>query len=137
MESLLKWDNWLAIVFAISLGYLSTRLLTKIIALCQGRLPALILQGRSGALYSSLHGKHVVITGGSSGIGYSLAEHALTEGASVTLIARNVDKLQQAKASLIHEINCLPGAVHVKVSWCAASSNLFRDQIMSVEIEIY
>lgn len=103
----MKWDNWLALIFAFTLGYLTHRLLTKLSELWQGR---------RAALYSTLHGKHVVITGGSSGIGYSLAQQALAEGASVTLLARNVDKLQQAQASLLNDIHCLPGAVHVKVS---------------------
>jgi short-subunit dehydrogenase len=67
-------------------------------------------------LYSTLEGKHVVVTGGSSGIDYAIAEHALKEGASVTLIAQNPDKLQQVKASLIQELNCSPGAVHIKVN---------------------
>ena len=40
--------------------------------------------------------KLVYITGGSSGIGLALACEAVAQGASVLLIARNVDKLQQA-----------------------------------------
>jgi len=81
-------------------------------------------------LYSSLQGKHVVISGGSSGIGYSLAEHALTEGACVTLIARNKDKLQHAKSSLINDLLCLPGAVHVQVLVRSAPSiKLTRDKL--------
>jgi 3-dehydrosphinganine reductase len=36
-----------------------------------------------------LRGKHVVITGGSQGIGKSLAIEAVKEGANVTIIARN------------------------------------------------
>lgn len=47
-----------------------------------------------------LNGKHIVITGGSSGIGYSLAKQFLLEGCKVTLIARNIDRLQQAKTEL-------------------------------------
>lgn len=109
----MKWDNMLEVTFAITLGYLGIRLLPRIIAFSQETLSA-ILQKR--ALYATLEGKHVVVTGGSSGIGYSIAKHALKEGASVTIVARNEDKLLKAKASLIQEANCIPSAVHVKVN---------------------
>lgn len=35
------------------------------------------------------HGKHVVVTGGSSGIGYDLCIEAFKQGAHVSIIARN------------------------------------------------
>ena len=37
-----------------------------------------------------LHGKHCVITGGSSGIGYELAIESFKQGANVSIIARNL-----------------------------------------------
>jgi len=43
-----------------------------------------------------LKGKHIVITGGSSGIGKSLGMLAVENGANVTLIARDESKLQKA-----------------------------------------
>ncbi|XP_072169158.1 3-ketodihydrosphingosine reductase-like isoform X1 [Diadema setosum] len=43
---------------------------------------------------------HVVITGGSSGIGKAVAVEVLRQGASVTLLARNQEKLKQAKQDL-------------------------------------
>lgn len=46
--------------------------------------------------------KVVVITGGSSGIGYATADQLLKKGALVCLLARNAEKLDQAKKSL-HE----------------------------------
>ncbi len=45
-----------------------------------------------------------MITGGSSGIGYSIAKQALEEGAYVTLVARNGGRLQAAKESLQREV---------------------------------
>jgi 3-dehydrosphinganine reductase len=45
----------------------------------------------------SLRGRHVLITGGSSGIGKSLAFESVKRGASVTLVARNEEKLKAAK----------------------------------------
>ncbi len=46
-------------------------------------------------------GKHVVITGGSSGLGLALAKELATRGAIVTLIARNKEKLEAAKTEII------------------------------------
>ncbi|CAB4283583.1 unnamed protein product [Prunus armeniaca] len=41
--------------------------------------------------------RHVFITGGSSGIGLALAHHAASEGARVSILARSIDKLKEAK----------------------------------------
>ncbi|KAK9506561.1 hypothetical protein O3M35_008468 [Rhynocoris fuscipes] len=48
----------------------------------------------------SLKNKHVVITGGSSGIGKSLAMEAALRGANVTVIARNEQRLINAKTAV-------------------------------------
>ncbi|MGQ7246030.1 SDR family NAD(P)-dependent oxidoreductase [Halomonas sp. V046] len=45
--------------------------------------------------------KHVVITGGSSGLGLSLAERLVDDGAIVTLVARDTTRLEAAKARLL------------------------------------
>ncbi|XP_041455506.1 3-ketodihydrosphingosine reductase-like [Lytechinus variegatus] len=47
-----------------------------------------------------LNKAHVVITGGSSGIGKAVAMEVLRQGASVTLLARNQERLKQAKLDL-------------------------------------
>lgn len=44
--------------------------------------------------------KNVIITGGSSGIGFAAAQHFCNKGYRVLVIARNPEKLQQAVASL-------------------------------------
>ncbi|KAJ9559045.1 hypothetical protein OSB04_013659 [Centaurea solstitialis] len=44
--------------------------------------------------------RHVFITGGSSGIGLALARQAAAEGARVTILARSIQKLEEAKASV-------------------------------------
>ncbi|BBH05759.1 3-dehydrosphinganine reductase TSC10B [Prunus dulcis] len=41
--------------------------------------------------------RHVFITGGSSGIGLALAHQAASEGARVSILARSIDKLEEAK----------------------------------------
>lgn len=45
-------------------------------------------------------GKSVIITGGSSGIGFAAAERMLKAGAEVTLVARRVPVLEEAKGKL-------------------------------------
>ncbi|XP_073134864.1 3-dehydrosphinganine reductase TSC10A [Henckelia pumila] len=44
--------------------------------------------------------RHVFITGGSSGIGLALAHQCAQDGAEVTLLARSVSKLEEAKQSI-------------------------------------
>lgn len=59
-------------------------------------------------------GSHVFITGGSEGLGYSLAEQFLKEKANVTIISRSESKLAKAKESLSNQINInkYPGRIH-------------------------
>lgn len=49
------------------------------------------------AMRGSLRGKHVVITGGSQGLGKALAEMCVREGALVTIVSRSRAKLEAAK----------------------------------------
>ena len=49
---------------------------------------------------TSLAGAHVVVTGGSEGIGLETARLLLTRGARVSIISRSADKLATAQASL-------------------------------------
>lgn len=44
--------------------------------------------------------KHIVIAGGNSGIGFAVAQQALTQGASVTLVGRSETKLLKAAQRL-------------------------------------
>lgn len=46
------------------------------------------------------HQRHVIITGGSSGIGKATARLAALRGAHLSIVARDVAKLEQAKAEL-------------------------------------
>ncbi|CAH0561983.1 unnamed protein product [Brassicogethes aeneus] len=48
----------------------------------------------------SIEGKHVVVTGGSSGIGKAVAVMAAKEGANVTILARNLEKLTEAEEEI-------------------------------------
>nr|XP_031836713.1 3-ketodihydrosphingosine reductase [Nomia melanderi]XP_031836714.1 3-ketodihydrosphingosine reductase [Nomia melanderi]XP_031836715.1 3-ketodihydrosphingosine reductase [Nomia melanderi] len=50
----------------------------------------------------NVNNKHVVVTGGSSGIGKCVAIIAARHGAHVTIIARDIQKLEAAKNEIIH-----------------------------------
>ena len=50
-----------------------------------------------------LNNKIAVVTGGSKGIGYAVAEEFLKEGAIVFICARNKDELASASASLVEK----------------------------------
>ncbi|CAM6026085.1 unnamed protein product [Sphagnum balticum] len=62
----------------------------------------------------SLSGKHVLITGASTGIGLSLCKKSLQEGAFVTLVARKSDKLEEAARFLVKEVQCSPDRILTK-----------------------
>ena len=61
----------------------------------------------------NLNDKHILITGGSKGIGLACALAFLQEGARVTLVARQADTLAAASAKLLQAV---PGASVYTVS---------------------
>jgi|GEM_PF-849924 short-subunit dehydrogenase len=65
---------------------------------------------------SNLAGKLVVITGGSSGIGFCIAEQLARLGADILLVARNQQKLDQSVECLIRKYNGRFEGISVDVS---------------------
>ncbi|WEX88179.1 SDR family oxidoreductase [Sinorhizobium garamanticum] len=59
---------------------------------------------------------HVIITGGSSGIGLALASVYASRGARLSLIARSRDLLDQAKEMLVSEHGAMAGDIHVEAA---------------------
>ncbi|GLJ08861.1 hypothetical protein SUGI_0097260 [Cryptomeria japonica] len=64
----------------------------------------------------TLHNKHVLITGGSSGIGLEIAKEAIAQGSYVTLIARNISKLKEAAHQILQELQCDKNRINIKVA---------------------
>ena len=64
--------------------------------------------------------KHVVITGGSTGIGRATAARIIAAGGQVTLIARNRDKLQAACKDLGERASCIAADAGDKTSIISA-----------------
>eukprot|EP00934_Nitzschia_sp_Nitz4_P001446 Nitzschia sp. Nitz4//scaffold291_size36643//6474//7604//NITZ4_007760-RA/size36643-snap-gene-0.28-mRNA-1//-1//CDS//3329546118//1446//frame0 len=61
----------------------------------------LLFQTDSSSESDKVVADHVIITGGSSGIGLSIAKECVKRGvAKITLVARNMEKLQEAKKEL-------------------------------------
>ncbi|XP_068663446.1 3-dehydrosphinganine reductase TSC10A-like [Aristolochia californica] len=63
-------------------------------------LVALSFLARPRSVKIPIKGRHVFITGGSSGIGLALACRAASEGARVSILARNIEKLEEARNSI-------------------------------------
>jgi len=64
---------------------------------------------RAGSLAAAVAGRHVLITGASSGIGQAAAVSLAAAGAIPILVARNVERLEQTRS----EIEAAGGTAHV------------------------
>lgn len=63
-------------------------------------LPFLYFLVRPRPVKIPINNRHVFITGGSSGIGLALARRAASEGARVSIMARSLKKLEEAKTAI-------------------------------------
>lgn len=84
----------------------------------------------------SIRDRHVVITGGSSGIGFWAAIHCIKLGAHVTIVARNVEKLEIALEKIkTHRINDTQKIQYRSID-LAKSYNSVKDSLSALEEEI-
>uniref|UniRef100_A0A0D6QYP9 3-dehydrosphinganine reductase n=1 Tax=Araucaria cunninghamii TaxID=56994 RepID=A0A0D6QYP9_ARACU len=70
----------------------------------------------SSPVMKSLEKKHVVITGGSSGIGLAMAKEVLLQGGFVTLISRSAANLEGAAEKLVKDLSCNPDKIFSKAA---------------------
>lgn len=78
----------------------NTVILSLLILLPFSLLFILYLIVRPRSLTIPIKNRHVFITGGSSGIGLSLAHRFASEGARVSILARDLRKLEEAKEAI-------------------------------------
>ncbi len=78
-------------------------------------------------------GKIAIITGGSSGIGKALAQRLVRQGANVAIVARNSEKLTQAKAEITTQ--CLHANQQVCIYSADVSDRTQAEQAMQQAIE--
>ena len=74
-----------------------------------------------------LHQLHVLITGGSKGIGLACAHAFLAEGAHVTLVARNPETLEEARTQL------LQAHPHAQIGTCSADLTVPTQALAALE----
>lgn len=87
-------------------------------------------------VYKNLRFKHVVITGGSSGIGKAVAEEAAKLGAHVTIIGRDLTKLESA----VNDISKCKSNNEQKIQYAAlditSDYSSIEKCLLSLEVDI-
>ncbi len=73
-------------------------------------------------MVDTLAGQHVLITGGGSGIGFASAVAFVADGATVSIVGRNAEKLERAAAEL-----AVPDRVHTFTGDVSDESQLAVD----------
>ena len=61
-----------------------------------------------------LNGKRILITGGSKGIGKAIAASFISEGAEVTIVARNKADLEMTKKDFNDQISIIPADITIE-----------------------
>lgn len=64
---------------------------------------------------ANLRGKHIFLTGASSGIGLAVVKQTLREGAYLTLVARSAETMDKVAKSLLKELDLPADRLLVKV----------------------
>ena len=82
---------------------------------------------------NSLKGKHVLVTGGSKGIGKEVAKEFVKRGANVTIMARNSNQLSKASQEISkliqHESNSSSGSP-------SSSSGFKRQKVLDISVDV-
>lgn len=81
-----------------------------------------------------------LITGGSSGIGYAIAESFIKNGATITICGRNEKKLISSKNSIISNCNCSEGRIEILVidlSDVNSAKNHLNEYLYGKNIDIF
>ena len=83
---------------------------------------------------NSLKGKHVLVTGGSKGIGKEVAKEFVKRGANVTIMARNSNQLSKASQEISkliqHESNSSSSGSP------SSSSGFKRQKVLDISVDV-
>ena len=80
---------------------------------------------------NSLKGKHVMVTGGSKGIGKEVAKEFVKRGANVTIMARNAQQLSEASQEISKLIK------HESTSSSSSGSpSAKRQKVMDISLDV-
>lgn len=82
-----------------------------------------------------LKGKHILITGGSKGIGRAIAEALIEEGANVSIAARGIEALEQTKEELGGSVSIFQADL-LKADERAALIRSFMEQHGTIDVLI-
>ncbi|MBB1279847.1 SDR family NAD(P)-dependent oxidoreductase [Pseudoalteromonas sp. SR41-1] len=74
---------------------------------------------------NTLAGRRVLITGGSSGIGFAIAQKAISEGAKVVITGRNMGKLEAAKLKISNDLLSI-------IQWDVSEISLIHSKLKDV-----
>ena len=79
----------------------------------------------------SLKGKHVIVTGGSKGIGKEVAKEFVKRGANVTIMARNPQQLSEANLEISKLIKHEPNS-----SLSPGSPSAKRQKVLDIALDV-
>ena len=79
----------------------------------------------------SLKGKHVIVTGGSKGIGKEVAKEFVKRGANVTIMARNPQQLSEANLEISKLIKHEPNS-----SLSSGSLSAKRQKVLDIALDV-
>ena len=78
-----------------------------------------------------MKGKHVIVTGGSKGIGKEVAKEFVKRGANVTIMARNPQQLSEANLEISKLIKHEPNS-----SLSSGSPTTKRQKVLDIALDV-
>lgn len=111
-------------------------IINRVKRILKGSKPPVYVNVNSVENDSLLKNRKILITGGSSGIGYEIAKTCLYHGADVLITGKNKQKLENAALSLADETQNLKNNVRINyLTWDICDFNIIESRL-NTAIEI-